>query len=110
MKRTIIILSAICLASCSAKLYAPSQADVDRGSSKFPGLTADELKHGKALFEQKCTVCHGNKNPTSWTEAQWRKIVPAMSEKGNKSGKTQISPADQDAILKYVITMSSGKK
>jgi len=105
LKKYIIILSVAFLASCSAKIIMPSQSDAERGRSKFPGLTVDDLNQGEKLFNTKCTQCHGPKRPKSWTEEQWRKIVPAMAEKATISGKKEITQADQDLVLKYVITM-----
>ncbi len=110
MKKTLIILIVVAISSCSHKLYKPTQADAVRGAKNFPGLTVDELNKGKQLFENKCTQCHGTKDPGAWTEAQWRKIVPAMAEKAAQSHKDEISSAEQDAVLKYVITMRTAKK
>jgi hypothetical protein len=108
--KKLALLSLILLISCNPKLTIPVQKDADRGATAFPGLTLDQLKEGKMLFETKCTQCHGTKNPTSWTEAQWRKIIPAMAEKATKSHKKEISKTEQETVLKYVITMRTGAK
>jgi hypothetical protein len=110
MKKNVVILSVVLLTSCSAKLLRPTLADVDRGSAKFPGLTVAQLNEGKALFERKCTQCHPAKKPSSRDEVKWRQVVPAMAAKATKRGKEEISEADQDKILKYLITMSRSSK
>lgn len=110
LKKVTIILSLAILASCSAKLVKPAQTDADRGSSKFPGLTVEQLHKGNELYNSKCTTCHPAKNPTSWTEEQWRNIVPNMASASKEHGKGEITAAEQDLILKYVITMGPAKK
>jgi hypothetical protein len=111
MKKTIVILSVLFLTSCSAKLLRPTQSDADRGAAKFPGLTVTELNEGRAMFKHKCTQCHPAKNPSSREEDEWRKIVPQMAAKAmKKKNKKKISDADQEIILKYLITMSEAHK
>lgn len=106
MKRSIIAL-VVLLAACSPKVVTLTEADASRGANKFPGLTVEDLKRGKAIYEEKCTVCHGAKRPSAFTEAQWRKIVPEMAAKAQQSGTTPVTGTDQDIILKYLITMGA---
>ena len=110
MKKIVILFSVVLLASCAPKLHNPSEADAKRGATKFPGLTVDDLNKGKAIFNDKCTQCHDAKRPTSWTEAQWRKIVPVMAAKAKEHGKRVVSAEEQEAILKYVLTMGPNRK
>jgi hypothetical protein len=110
MKKTAIILSVVLFTAGCAKVLMPSQADADRGASKFPGLTVAQLDEGRTLFKQKCTQCHPAKKAASRDEEQWEKIVPQMAEKAKRKGKEEISSADQETILKYLITMSTASK
>ncbi len=110
MKKFIVIAAVVLLSSCSAKLLLPTQSDAERGSAMFKGLTIDELNKGKDVFDKKCTQCHGHKRPTSWTEIQWRRIIPVMAEKAYKSKKVQISPTEQEQVLRYVVTMGQHSK
>lgn len=98
----------LALVSCSAKLLAPTQADADRGKAKYEGLTLASLNEGKELFQQNCSQCHGLKSPTSKTEEKWNKIVPIMVKKVNKkAGKEELDAAEEQLILKYLVTMST---
>ncbi len=107
MKKIIFILSLVILFSCgSTKLLTPTQADVDRGSTKFSGLTLASLNEGKAHFETQCTQCHGLKDPKKKTEEEWKSIVPEMAKKANKKAKKEVIDAAMEAsILQYVVTM-----
>jgi hypothetical protein len=108
--RKVVIFAAVVLAGCaSAKLITPSQADVDRVSSKFPDYSLTELNNGKTLFEKHCGICHGLKDPTSRTEAQWTKIVPQMSIKVNRKEGNVLDANAEKSILRYLITMGSTK-
>lgn len=107
MKKPFLFAIVLCTISCaSVKLMPPSQLDVDRVQNKFPNYTLADLNRGKVAYEQKCSSCHGIKNPVSRTESQWREIVPRMVKKANKQ-QEKINPSEQEDILKYVITMSS---
>jgi cytochrome c5 len=89
----------------------PSQADVDRVATKFPGYTLDELNEGKKMFEANCALCHKLKNPSSEPESEWRTIVPRMVVKVNKKmGTTAVDASGEEKILRYVITMGSVPK
>lgn len=107
MKKIICVFASIILISCgSTKLLTPTQADADRGSAKFSGLTLASLNEGKANFETHCTTCHGLKDPKKKTEDQWKSIVPRMAQKANKkAGKEVIDAAMEASILQYVVTM-----
>lgn len=83
------------------------ESDVARGAKRYPGLTISDLQQGKSDYEQYCSTCHGLKKPTSQTPEAWEKIVPGMSAGANKkAGKEIVTPAIQQSILKYVVTMS----
>jgi cytochrome c5 len=112
MKKLFILSLLSILTACAAvKLIPPAQSDVDRVSSKYPGYSLAELNSGKALFEQTCNRCHRLKNPTSRNEDQWNNIVPKMIQKLNKKqGSTVINDAQEQSILKYLVTMSSAPK
>lgn len=109
--RILILFACICiLTACGAKLVPPTQADVDRGARKFPGLTLNDLTEGQSLFKAKCSQCHPLKNPTSRNEEEWRKVVPKMAGKAErKANKQKIDPATQEKILKYLITTTTAK-
>jgi cytochrome c5 len=84
-----------------------SQADVDRGSKEFPGLTLDELVEGKKLYENNCNLCHALKKPTAEPASEWRKVVPPMVEMVNTKKNGNLDAIAQEKILRYVVTMSS---
>jgi len=114
-KRAIIALTTIVLAGCfSSKKTtsdkksvssAPTQEDVNRVASKFPGYTLTELNEGKALYETHCGQCHALFPPTKESEAEWQRIVPVMAKKINSKGMV-LTSEKQDKILRYLITMS----
>ena len=107
MKKNLCIFSFTLLAACSAKLLAPTQADVDRVATKYPGYSLAELNKGKTMYEQNCKSCHGLKNPTSRDENQWSAVVPKMVEKVNKkAGTTKIDNLSQQTLIKYLVAMS----
>ncbi|AEA42140.1 cytochrome c class I [Fluviicola taffensis] len=119
MKKSLLAIGFIAiLVACgtaknsTAKVEAmPSQSDVDRVASKFPGYTLEELNDGKKLFEANCALCHRLKKPTSEPESEWKTIVPRMVVKVNKKlGSTVVDASGEEKILRYLITMGSVPK
>src|SRR6478736_6985599 len=102
MKKSFLALASLLILSCAVKLATPTQTDVDRVQSKFPNYTLAELNQGKAMYEQHCAECHNLKNPTKFSENEWRRLVPEMVEKTNKKHPNAIDAQTQDLILKYV--------
>ena len=108
IKYTLIFTATIILSACGeTKLLPVTQADVDRGATKYPGTTLESLNDGKADFQHYCTQCHGLKNPAKKTADQWLKIVPGMTEKAARSAtKEKIDLKKKESILRYLVTMS----
>lgn len=105
-RKLVVIVASVAFAGCfAAKKAMPTQSDADRGAAKFPGYTLAELNQGKGLYENNCGKCHGLKKTTSESEAEWRRIVPAMVAKINKNGKV-LDDHSQELILRYLVTMS----
>lgn len=113
MKKTIIAVAVVILASCSAAKFVPTplvQSDADRLAQKFPGITVADLNAGKQHYETHCATCHGLKNPVKWSEEKWKSIVPEMAAKANKKAKKEVvDKAIQESILRYVIAVSTSK-
>ncbi len=98
----VILLAAVFVSGCARKEEpkpaAPSQA---------PAAPASPVADGKALFEQKCGVCHGLDRATSRNETRekWAAIVKTMQEKK----ADWISDAEAARILDY-LSAEHGKK
>jgi len=100
MKKTFIVIFLSCLAACGTyKSISPTQNDVDRGATKFPGLTLSQLNEGKATFESNCGKCHGLGRPFNVSVNALEKIMPEMAAKAG------IDNEKSDRVLKYLITM-----
>jgi len=82
-----VILAAAPWAAGCAKQEAPKQAAPSAPAAPAPA------QEGKALFEQKCGVCHGLDRATARheTKEKWAEIVKSMQ------GKKADWISDQDA-------------
>lgn len=106
MKPVILMLALVLFTACGVSLVVPTQADVDRVAGKYPDYSLTELRDGKKIYEQNCSQCHRIQEPTSRSAVKWSSIVPEMSNKVNrKAGREVITPAKQDLLLRYLITM-----
>ena len=62
------------------------------------------LSQGKAVYEGKCTGCHGLKDPKNYTEVELSQIVPDMVAKTNrKAGSEVISSEKQQMLMTYLV-------
>jgi cytochrome c5 len=111
MKPFLLIIALTLLTACGVSLVVPTQADVDRVSGKYPDYSLTELREGKKIYEQHCSMCHKLQEPAAKTAAKWGRIVPEMSAKVNrKSGKEVINLKQQELVLRYLITMGPALK
>jgi hypothetical protein len=92
--------------SIDPKKGAFTQEDADNISKKISITTVEELNNGGIIYNAECGVCHGLKKASARSEDQWKAIVPDMVQKANaKAGKTQITPGQEQLILKYLIVI-----
>ncbi len=112
-----IIFSIILLAlavGCATMLPIPTQTDADRGASKFPNLTLEELNKGKSNADLYCKKCHEYYMPTAYSVEEWEKIIPKMAQIAKKKighGTDEIIAVEtQESILKYIVTMREFEK
>ena len=54
-----------------------SELGLDRVADIVESLYA-EMEEGERIFYQRCTVCHGPRDPGGFTQLQWRGITPSM--------------------------------
>lgn len=102
MKKIIILVCVTFLMACAAyKPIAPSQADAERATQKFPGTTLAELNEGKAIFEGNCNKCHSLKKPFKKTEEEVKNVLPKMAK------KAKIDTKQEELVLKYLLTMKT---
>jgi mono/diheme cytochrome c family protein len=97
MKKLILLcVVALCLAACaSGPTVAPEPAD-------------PALKPAKAVFEARCSLCHGIDRPLgkNKTPAEWSETVARMQKKA----PDKISDPDVKAIVAYLNAVQGPKK
>lgn len=105
----LLLLAVSCTSTKTAKTESAGQTEVARSAAKFPGYTQDDWNKGKAIYTKNCGSCHGLKDPKLYSEESLRGIVPNMVVKTNKKLGMVIDDKDEEILLRYLITMSSGK-
>lgn len=96
---SLVFFAVIVLAAACSKPEAPKQA--------APPPAVPAVEEGKALFEQKCSVCHGLDRATARTETRekWTSIVKEMQTKK----ADWISDVDAGKIVEF-LSAEHGKK
>ncbi|MHC4946405.1 MAG: hypothetical protein ACYTG7_25615 [Planctomycetota bacterium] len=87
-----IILTAILVLACFVLAYANSDTEADPNSNN----------DAKALFEEKCDLCHGADYATDIknTEEEWRVVVIRMKEDNG----ADMTDEEAETIIKYLTT------
>ncbi len=80
---------------------APSANAVTWASTRWPGVTAESLAHGRDLFVGKCHECHESPDLTAIADDRWPHIVKRMGDKAH------LSTEDSDAVLHFILTSRS---
>jgi mono/diheme cytochrome c family protein len=96
IKSMILCVVALSLAACaSGPTVAPEPAD-------------PALKPAKAVFEAKCSICHGINRPLgkNKTPMEWSETVTRMQKKA----PDKISDADVKAIVAYLNAVQGPEK
>ncbi|GAB4369485.1 MAG: hypothetical protein Kow00128_15720 [Deltaproteobacteria bacterium] len=93
------VFAVIGLAAACSKPEAPKK--------EAPPPAVSAVEEGKALFEQKCSVCHGVDRATARkeTKEKWASIVKEMQSKK----ADWISDADAEKIVEF-LSAEHGKK
>jgi PBP1b-binding outer membrane lipoprotein LpoB len=107
------VLILIFLVGCfSAKQIAnvSSEPEINftKVQTRIPGYTNEEFMKGAILYNSYCKACHTPKDPTMYSEEQWKKIVPNMVELSNDKKGTKISKEGKDLIYHYAIAVLVG--
>jgi len=77
MKKVLTVIIAVALASCSSRLYVPSDANVN----KREPATLAELTQGHDIYKNSCGRCHPLFKPDSRNNEQWTKVLKVMGPK-----------------------------
>lgn len=93
---SLAIFAVIVLAAGCSKPEAPKQ------EAPPPSTAVSSVEEGKALFEQKCSVCHGLDRATARAESRekWESIIRNMQSKK----ADWISNEDAGKILDFLST------
>jgi hypothetical protein len=92
MLRTITLISAIFVASCTSALYKPLPENYS--SAEEYQMMAD----GRKAYVTKCSGCHLLYLPHQYDEKTWRHNMDEMQERSNVTDK------EKELMLKYILS------
>ena len=69
---------------------------VDRIDALVEALYAD-MTPGEKMFYERCTVCHGPRDPSQFTQLQWKGITQSMFPRAG------LEPDEQKLVLDYLL-------
>ena len=106
-----LILLVFLISSCTAsRLVVPDETTLDRAIEFFPNVTLAQLKEGKLTFQNHCNACHSYKTSLNKSEGKYFMTVPHMAKKVNEQkGRNTITEAQQEAIIRYLVSVSTFK-
>ncbi|MBT4888437.1 MAG: molybdopterin-dependent oxidoreductase [Rhodospirillales bacterium] len=68
----------------------------DRGSELLGGFLAD-MEPGEKMFYERCTVCHGPREPRNFTQNQWKGVTQTMFERAG------LEPDERKLVLDFLL-------
>ena len=74
------------------------------GIERIEALTAAlyaDMTPGEKMFYERCTVCHGPRDPSQFTQLQWKGITESMFPRAG------LEPEEQKAVLDYLLANAS---
>ena len=111
MKKWISLsIAAVAVGCAASKQVTITESDLSLAKTEFSGVTLAELQTGQVLYTEHCQSCHALKDPASEGVRGWKKHVPEMVEMANKDKAADLDKKDEQAILRYLITMGPLKK
>lgn len=94
----LVALSATSLFSCTPTPENSNKPkEPNKKMAKATGTSLDQLRGGYGVYMTQCYQCHAQPDPTTFSEQQWKDIVPVM---GNHAG---LPDKDRDMVLKYLL-------
>lgn len=95
-----LLLGTLTLVACGGSAVPePTAADATRGGAHFPGVTLNELSHGRTLYVSRCGSCHALRRPGELAPQQWQAELDEMRTKNG----VKLSDTEAQAILRYLV-------
>jgi hypothetical protein len=105
LRIALLVAVGLVMGGCYPKVAPPpgavSASGAASASTRWPGVTADALAHGREVFLANCNACHGYPDLTAIADDRWPGILEKMAKKAN------LGPDDRDAILHFVLASRS---
>jgi mono/diheme cytochrome c family protein len=96
------LLPLLLLGACAhSRAPVATEADATRAQARWPGVTVDELNHGRKLFVGHCGGCHLPPDPGDHSADAWPGHVSEMRERAG------LSFEEQSLVVRYVTTMAT---
>lgn len=103
MKTYISIIISVVLFSCFSTKNTKNAQTADTNTNvNIENSSLAMLQSGQLIYESKCNKCHALKDPKSYSEQQWRKIVPRMTKMLN-ARKIEMDSLSEAKVLNYLI-------
>jgi cytochrome c5 len=95
---SLISFIVVCCSNTKSASLTPAQTDVSIAQAHWAGTTLADLNKGYSLFADKCTQCHGMKNPKDFSTDDWTNdYMPDMGKRAH------LSQDDYNLILHYIL-------
>ncbi len=106
---SIILTLTVFLFSCFSSKNKIQPQNISNENQTIESTSITLLQKGRLIYESKCNKCHALKDPISYTEPEWRKIVPRMTKMLN-SRKVEMDSLSEATVLNYLIHATTNKK
>jgi hypothetical protein len=93
----VFVVAGQLLAACAGQIPPPTEADVLRAATGFPGTTLADLDLGRSLYVGHCSGCHNLHRPDAYSPDKWPGMIDEMRE------KAKLEPAEAVYVTRYLV-------
>ncbi len=96
-----LALAAAFALGCAAALDHPTEQDAEWASNRWPQTTLADLRHGRALYVDKCAGCHNLHRAEEYAPEEWQGYVAYMA------ADAKLTTDEQVAIVRFLTAASA---
>src|SRR5512146_3274019 len=94
---TVALIVAGAVEACASSVPRPKAADAAWAAGRWPGISAEDLEHGRDGYVRRCAGCHQLYPPEAYAASRWPELVRVMAD------RARIRDPERTEIERYLV-------
>ena len=86
--------------ACAGTLPRPTENNVEKVATRWPGTTRADLERGRDLYMNRCSSCHALIPPGRYPESKWHDML------GEMAPRAKLGSEDRDVVYRYLVSFA----